>query len=506
MNRMIARLLPLAPLPLALAASLFCLGPGMGRTAEPALQSDTTPLDRSARNVTSFAPVLKKIVPCVVTISTTRKMGDLSRRGSPLDDPMWRRFFGLDEEDESAAPRNRRPRRPREQEEDAVGSGVIVSADGYILSNSHVIDGADRVKVTLPDSLQELPARVVGADPMSDVAVLKIEGHDLPAATLTDSDLLQVGDVVLAVGNPFGVGQTITMGIVSGLRRRGMGIVSYEDFIQTDASINPGNSGGALVDAQGRLVGINTAILSRTGGNLGVGFAIPINMARSILEQLVKNGRVARGYLGVTLQPLTPQLERAFHLPDASGALVGDVAPGSPAQSAGLQHGDVVIELNGKKVLDNRHFRLLVSQTPPQTKVTLKLLREGKSRTASATLEELPAQLASNGKGAPETTPESPEEALQGVEVGDVGRPERRQFEIPTDVNGALVVKVEADSAAYEAGLREGDVILELNQQKIRNADDAVTLSKKVKEKSVLLRIWSKGMKRYLVVDEETKR
>jgi serine protease Do len=441
---------------------------------------------------------------------------------SPFDDPLFRRFFGFgDGEDEDGAPaprgRGRRGQQPpggRTQKEQSLGSGVIVSADGYILSNNHVVEGADEVKVALSGSDDEFVAKVIGTDPQTDVSVLKIDAKNLQPVTMTDSDHLQVGDVVLAVGNPFGVGQTVTMGIVSAVGRGGFGIVDYEDFIQTDASINPGNSGGALVDAEGRLVGINTAIISRTGGNMGIGFAVPINMVRHVMNTIITNGKVTRGYLGILLAPeISPALAKQFGLKERTGALVNDVGPNTPASKAGIKSGDVITEFNGRKVPDQRQLRLWVSQSEPNTKVTLKVLRDGKTQTINATLGELPTEeLATLGSGRNRPDAQRKSDALDGVEFGDIDRATRRQSNIPNNVEGALVTSVDPDSNAAEAGLRQGDVILEINKQKVRNADDAVALGDKVKsDESVLLRVWTPGRgfgggsTRYLVIEPPKK-
>src|SRR6266699_574704 len=298
---------------------------------------EETPLSREVKLATSFAPVVKKVAPSVVNIYSSRTIREQPLLSPFFSDPFFRRFFGPDF-DEQMRPRTRRAQ--------SLGSGVIVSEDGYILTANHVVEGADEVKVALADGVKEYPARVIGADPPTDVAVLKVEAKGLPAVTLADSDKLEVGDVALALGNPFGVGQTVTMGIVSAVGRSSLGINEYENFIQTDASINPGNSGGALVDAQGRLVGINTAILSRTGGNQGIGFAVPVNMARYVMDRIVAEGTITRGYLGVRIQPLTPDLAKEFKLPADTGALVGEVTPKTPAAEAGLKEGDVIVEFN----------------------------------------------------------------------------------------------------------------------------------------------------------------
>jgi serine protease Do len=419
-----------------------------------------------------------------------------------FDDPFFRRFFGGEFEDD---PQDNR-RRPRTREEQSLGSGVIVSEDGYILTNNHVVDGADEIKVVLADDKKEFAAKLIGTDPHTEVAVLKVEGKNLPAVTAADSDQLEVGDVVLAIGNPFGIGQTVTMGIVSATGRGGFGLVDYEDFIQTDASINPGNSGGALVDAEGRLVGLNTFIISRSGGNQGVGFAVPINLARSVMERLITDGKVTRGFLGVKLQPvLTAELAKQFGLPNQNGALVSEVMPDTPAAKAGLKEGDFIVEFNGKKVDDNRHLRLMASQTAPKTKVTLKVIRDGKDKTFTVTLDELSDKLAAAQGMRRSGPPEVGEDTLDGVEVSDLDAQLRREFDIPANVRGAVVTNVDEDAPAYRAGLRTGDVVLEIDRKPVRNADDAVKLSKDIKD-NVLLRVWSKGGSRYMVVDNSKRR
>ncbi|HEY6169556.1 MAG TPA: trypsin-like peptidase domain-containing protein, partial [Verrucomicrobiae bacterium] len=284
----------------------------------PRLHLDEKPLATAVKSSTSYAPVIKKAAPSVVNIYTTKTIRE-TRRMSPLfDDPFFRRFFGQEFDDRSSS-------RPRTHEEQSLGSGVIISEDGYLLTANHVVEGADEVKVALANDHTTFTAKVIGTDPQTDVAVIKVEATKLPAITIGDSDRLEVGDTVLALGNPFGVGQTVTMGIVSATGRGGFGIVDYEDFIQTDASINPGNSGGALIDAEGRLVGINTAILSRSGGNQGVGFAVPINLARSVMNRLVTDGKITRGFLGVNIQNVSAELAKEFKLGDQGGALVGGI-------------------------------------------------------------------------------------------------------------------------------------------------------------------------------------
>jgi len=460
---------------------------------EPKINVQPAPIPRESRPALSFAPIVKKVSSSVVTIYSTKKIKDNSKNPL-LNDPFLRRFFGLEEDDDSAT------RRPHVHQEQSLGSGVIVSSDGYILSNYHVVEGADEVKVGLPDGRGDVMAKVIGTDPPTDIAVLKVPATNLTAVTITDSDNVQVGDIVLAAGNPFGVGQTVTMGIVSALGRGGFGVVDYEDFIQTDASINPGNSGGPLIDTEGRLVGINTFILSGSGGSMGIGFAVPINMARYVMDRINQDGKVVRGYLGVYVQPVTAELARAFNLADQSGALLGGVSPGTPADRAGLRAYDVITHFDGKKLTDSRHLRLMVAQTRPNTTVSVQYLREGKEMTTNVTLGELtPEQAAAPGPKRGSTTVKGNALALEGVEVADLDSRLRLQFGIPSETEGALVVNVAPGTSAYEAGLRAGDIILEINHQKVRNARDAVELSSKVKDRA-LMRIWSKNGSRFLVV------
>jgi serine protease Do len=468
------------------------------------LAIDEKTINRDVRAPISFAPVIKKVSPSVVTIYSTMTIHERATPSPFSNDPFLRRFFG-DQFGQSE---------PRNHKAQGLGSGVIVSADGYVLTANHVVEGADTVKVALSDGEREFEAKVIGADPPTDVAVLRIDAKkQLPAITLADSDKLEVGDMVLALGNPFAVGQTVTLGIISGLQRGGFGISGYEDFIQTDAAINPGNSGGALVDVEGRLVGINTAILSRSGGFQGVGFAVPINMARYVMDRLISSGKVERGYLGINIQPLTEELAKEFNLPDeSSGVLVGGVTDNSAAAKAGLEDGDVIIEFNGKKVTDPRNLQLLVAQTPPGSKVKLRILRGTSGakpieKTVSANLAELPQEaMAGRGRNSTEQGSQQGTDALDGVEVTDMDAAARKQLDVPRTVQGALVVNVDPDSNAAQGGLAQGDIIMEINRQRVHTADDAVALSQKVKSDRLLLRVWSRsgaGMAgtRYLVID-----
>ncbi|MDD5140776.1 MAG: DegQ family serine endoprotease [Verrucomicrobiales bacterium] len=477
-----------------------------GKDAPPNIKVSTTPLVRDVKLGTSFAPVVKKAAPSVVNIYSTRTIREQPMRNPFHDNPMFRQFFG------DQFPGDGQPRSRKEQ---GLGSGVIISPDGYILTANHVVNGADEIKVGIADDTKkEYTAKVIGTDPQTDVAVLKIDATGLPAVTLADSDQLEIGDVVLAIGNPFGVGQTVTMGIVSGLGRHGYGINGvngYENFIQTDAAINPGNSGGALIDAEGRLVGINTWIASRSGGNEGVGFAVPINMARRSVERLISGGSVMRGYLGITMQDVDANLAKQFSLPDENGALVNDVMPGTPAEKAGIKSGDVIVAFNGKPIADSHSLQLTVSEKSPGSSATLKLIRNGVPKTISITLGELPKQFGGNpGQQNDSQTDTSKTDALDGVTVADLDRDARQELKIPTYVQGALVDEVDADSNAAGAGLQKDDVIVEINRQPVNDADSAVKLCEQAKGDQILLKIWRRSGERggthYLSVDNTRKK
>lgn len=439
----------------------------------------------------SFAPVVQKVVPAVVKIETTTQ----SHKAALELPPGFGEFFG--QQFGRALPRGQMG----PQLQHGLGSGVIVTKDGYILTNNHVVDGAREVKVTIEDG-REFTAKVIGRDPKTDLAVVKIDAKDLPIVPMADSDKVQVGDVTLAVGNPFGVGKTVTSGIVSATDRGNMGIEEYENFIQTDAAINPGNSGGALVDIEGHLIGINTAILSRSGGSQGVGFAIPSNTARNVMESLVENGQVTRGYLGMMIQNVTPALAQEFKLKDNAGALIGDVVADGPAAKAGLKSGDVVRKFDGKKVTDSRQLRLNVAQIKPGTEVPVEILRDGESKTLSVTVKQLPGtnELAKNDREKNDNS-----DTLNGVAVSDLDQQTRKEFNIPGDVHGAVITQVDPDSAAAQAGLKPGAVIQSINRKPVRNAADAVRLTENSGRKSTLLRLWENGGSHFIVVDENQK-
>jgi serine protease Do len=455
------------------------------RESAPAINVDTTPIVRDAKAVTSFAPVVKKAAPSVVNIFSTHIIHERLYRNPMFNDPLFRQFFGDPSGQDDG---NQRERTRREQ---SLGSGIIISPDGYILTANHVVEDMDEIKVAIPGSKQEYTAKVVGTDPPTDVAVLKIDATGLSAITLGDSDQQEVGDVVLAIGNPFNVGQSVTMGIVSALGRNGLaGFNQYQDFIQTDAAINPGNSGGALVDAEGRLIGINTAIIpSRRGGNQGIGFAVPINLARHVMERLISGGKVARGYLGIHMQDVDADLAPFFNLSSQNGALVDDVMPGTPADKAGIKSGDFVTEFNGKGVDDRNSLQLAISECAPGSDATMKLIRNGTTTTVTAKLAELPIDATQN-KNAQTAPALTKADALDGVSWLDLDREARQALKTPASIQGALVAGVNPDSNAAAAGLRRGDVILEINRQLVRDAETAVKLCEQAKDKRILLRVW----------------
>jgi Do/DeqQ family serine protease len=357
-----------------LALLAGCTSPPPGEVERPAPPAGVPALAAGSmldaeRGVLTLAPLLADITPGVVNIAVRSRV---ERPASPLfDDPFFRRFFDL-------------PEVPRQRDVLSAGSGVIVDARrGYVLTNSHVVANAAEVQVTLKDG-RTYPARLVGSDPETDIALLQLDAPDLTAVPLGDSGRLQVGDLVIAIGNPFGLGQTVTSGIVSALGRSGLGIEGYEDFIQTDASVNPGNSGGALVNSRGELVGINTAILGPTGGNIGIGFAVPVNMARAVMTQLIEHGEVRRGRLGITIQDLTPALADTMKLDLRGGAVISEIEAGSPAARAGLAPGDVIVEVNGQAVLDADDLRNLIGLMPVGTDVAIVLYRDGRERSVNA--------------------------------------------------------------------------------------------------------------------------
>jgi serine protease Do len=458
----------------------------LGETLKPPINE--VPVQCFDRSFESFAPAVEKVAPAVVRIVTALSSDSPADLAGAAPDPLQRyRFKSM------LSGRSHRPLQA------GLGSGVVVTEDGYILTNGHLLAGASEVEVTLQDG-REFKARVIGLDAVTDVAVVKIDAQHLPIVRLADSRNVRVGDVVLAIGHPFGVGQTVTHGIVSATDRGGMGIEDYESFIQTDAPINPGNSGGALVDVHGDLIGITTAILSSSGGNLGIGFAVPSDLARRVMTDLVKYGYVLRGYLGIEAQNLTPDLGKEFKLDGATGALVGGVTPNGPAESAGLQVGDVITRFDGKQVRDARQLRLSVAEAKVCQTVLLEVLRNGSAKSLRVILGQAPdKELALDAEWSPE---ELQPGALRGVVLIELSSQVRQHLRIPRDVQGAVVLDLHAYSAAAQTGLRPGDVIESINRQEVRNAEDVSRLTQNTGYKRALLRVWSRGGSRFIVVED----
>lgn len=419
----------------------------------------------------SLAPMLDRITPAVVNIATE---GRIQLRQNPLfADPFFRRFFNI-------------PDQPIERRTQSLGSGVIVDAKrGLVLTNNHVIANAVQITVTLRDGRQ-LAAEIIGSDPETDVAVIRIPAENLTEISPADSDRLRVGDFVVAIGNPFGLGQTVTSGIVSALSRSGLGIEGYEDFIQTDASINPGNSGGALVNLRGELVGINTAIFSQSGGNIGIGFAIPINLARHIMDQLLEKGEVERGFIGIQVQDLTPDLAEAFGLNNLNGAVINSVVAESPADQAGLQPGDIIVGISGKSVRNGHDAANQIGLTPVGDKITFNLLRNGKQLILTATV----AANQEVGNVAKAVNP-----LLQGVVVRDIDRDNPYYGRLP----GVVVEDVERGNYAWRSGLRSGDIITSVNHIVVHDMKEFLMISEK-QQGNLLLRIVRGNSAAFLVI------
>ena len=425
-----------------------------------------------------WTTVAKTAMPSVVNIASAR----LVRGRSPFSgDPFFRFFF--DAPDVA-------PRRERNQ-----GSGVIISADGLVLTNHHVVEDAHEIRVALGDR-REFRARLVGSDPRTDLAVLRLPGRGFPAIPLGDSDKVDIADTVLAIGNPFGLGQTVTLGIVSALGRANLGIADYEDFIQTDTAINPGNSGGALVNARAELIGINTAIFSRSGGYQGIGFAVPINLARAVTDHIVRHGRVIRGAIGVTVQDLTPALARGLGLPDLRGVLVNDLAAGGPGARAGLQRGDVILRVGDRATDDAGHHRNVVAQLVPGARVRLTVRRGAREQAFDVEVTERVERAAR-----PSPANDEARQDPLGMSIADLTPELRRQLRLPRDLAGVVVTNVQNGGLAEESGLRAGDLILEVNRQAVRAARDVARLFAEARGKDVVLLVSRGGQTAYLVID-----
>ncbi len=429
----------------------------------------------------AFSEIVRAVSPAVVNISSTKTV---SRQPNSFDE-----FFDFF----SPFPDGR----SRRWKEKSLGSGVIVSPDGYIVTNYHVIEKSDEIKVTLIDK-KSFKAKVMGADPKTDVAIIKIEAAGLPVTPWGDSDKLQVGEFVLAIGNPFGLSNTVTMGIISAVGRADVGIADYEDFIQTDAAINPGNSGGPLVNAKGELIGINTAIFSRTGGYQGIGFAVPSNMVRLVMNQLTKEGRVTRGWIGVTIQELTPELAQQFKLKNAAGVLVSDVLKGSPAYKAGIVRGDIIIEFDGKKVKDVGTLRNMVAQSKIGSQIKIRVLRGDNEVAVTTSIAELPADVSSALPRPGENTG-NVENALSGITVADLQPSIARQLGVEKDEKGVVVVKIESGALAEESGIKKGDVIQEVDRKRIANLNEFNRAVSKIRPDDTVLLFINRNSRKYYV-------
>jgi serine protease Do len=478
---------------IAVAASCFVAGAVVTGILDltPRSSADTEPsadLEALRRIGQGFSQVVKEVSPSVVNVrvSMEPRSAGPSGGGSPFDffgGSPFDGFFGFPEEDV-----------PRE----GSGSGVIVSEDGYILTNNHVISEAAEITVIYGEG-DRYDAKVVGADPRTDLAVIKIDAKNLPAAKLGNSDNIEVGEWVLAVGNPFELQNTVTAGIISARGRSNVGLADYEDFIQTDAAINPGNSGGPLVNLDGEVIGINTAIATRTGGNMGIGFAIPINMAKQIMAQLIDKGKVTRGWLGVYIQPVTPELKAQFNLKSTDGALIADVTSGGPAEKAGIKHGDVIVGFQGEEIEDTNHLRNMVAATEVGTSADVTVVRDGREKTVKVKIGELPEEDVATGRQFGEDSGPN-----VGFTVGNLTPTLRKQLGVPDNQEGVAVRSLKKTSDAYQKGLRENDIIVEVNRTKVSDIGSFNAAVSRVKKgDEVLLLVITQGHTRYVTFEME---
>jgi serine protease Do len=467
-------------------------------TATPAtvVATQTAPAQLSravAGERDSYADVVKMVAPGVVTIRVEGR-AKVSPTQFGDDEDMLRRFFGDQFGQRFGTPDQRQPRTFRQR---GLGSGVVVTGDGYILTNNHVIDSADDIRVEFTDG-RSFKAKLVGADKPSDLALLKIDSTNLPTVSLGDSDAVQVGDVVLAVGNPLGIGQTVTMGIISAKgRSTGSGDGSYEDFLQTDAPINHGNSGGALVNLKGQLVGINSQIVSQSDGNIGIGFAIPANMARHVMDDLRKDGRVRRAQLGVSIQPMTSDLASSLGLKDVSGVIVSAVTPDSAADRAGIKRGDVIKSFNNQPVHDLNALRNRVADMTPGSSASVAIVRDGSEKTLNVKLDEATASMAARDRDA---TDSADDKSALGISVAPLTPDVAAQAKLPRNAHGVVVQDVNPDGRAADAGVQPGDIILEVNRQPVQTVDDLRAAVRKTTDRPTLLLVNREGRDLYLTV------
>jgi Do/DeqQ family serine protease len=466
-------------------------------------RADTSNATKQVEGLSSsFADIIEKASPSVVNIQSTRVIKASENQNPFAQDPFFRQFFGGNGNGNG---------RPHTERESGLGSGVIINPSGYILTNNHVVDKATTVKVTLLDK-REFNAKVIGADPQTDVAVVKIDANDLPALPLGNSDGARVGDLCFAIGNPFGYDHTVTMGIVSAKGRSLESGAHIQNFIQTDAAINPGNSGGALINARGQLIGMNTAIISGSSGfggeagNIGIGFAVPVNLAKNVMDQIIKTGKVTRGYIGVTLQPLTPELAQQFGLKDTHGAVVTDVNPGGPGEKAGLKSGDIITAINGSKVQDSNELTLAVTQHTPGETVSLDVFRNGQPQKIGVTLGQRPQGTAwaegrqnNGGNDNGDDSENGGKNSARGISVQPLTPDIAQQVNVPPSTRGVVVTDVDAGSAAADSGIGQGDVITGIDRKPVTNVADFTRLMNQA-QGNVLLTVNHGGFTRFLVV------
>jgi serine protease Do len=488
---------------LTIAGTVLCAALGLGIAAEQQQKSEKAvyrePVVSQTPAREGYADVVDRVAPAVVTIRSAKRVR-AAQQFPFMDDPMLRQFFGNG--GGGVTPRGRRGNgnNDRSQMEHALGSGVVVSHDGYIITNHHVIDGASEIKVDLNDG-RTLEAKVIGSDAPSDLAVLKINATNLPVLPLGDSDRVRVGDIALAVGNPLGIGETVTMGIISARgRSTGLSDGTFEDFLQTDASINQGNSGGALINTHGELIGINSQILSPSGGNIGIGFAIPANMVKSVMDQLRNGGKVRRGKLGVTIQGITPDLASSMNLPSTKGVLVNSVEPASPAEKAGVKSGDVIVAINGARVDDSNTLRNRVAAAGPNADMTLRVYRDGREQdlrahTAELNVEETAEAREGNSRGGTGAA-----RGQLGVSVEPLTPQAASELGLKANAKGVVVTDVDPSGPAAEAGIQQNDVIIEVNHTPVTSGADIRSALAKSNGKPALLLISREGRNVFLAV------
>lgn len=441
----------------------------------------------SQNSIYSYSNAINEVKKSVVNISTQKKVTNNLNNHPMFNDPLFRQFFG-DLYDSL----------PQDRVERSLGSGVIVSSDGYIVTNNHVIDGADKILISLPDgSKKEYEAKIIGKDPKSDLAVIKIEKQNLPFAKLGDSNNLMVGDIVFAIGNPFGVGESVTQGIISALNKTGIGINDYENFIQTDASINPGNSGGALVDSRGALIGINTAILSRTGGNHGIGFAIPSDMVKKITSVLIEKGSIDRGFLGVGIQDVTDNLSNLYG--GRNGAVLVNVDNNGAAKKAGLKVWDLIIAVNNKPVQNASELKNMIGSFSPNEVITIKYIRDKKEYTAKVKLDKLESDEVAQAKQTQNNNTSANKN--YGLSVENITSQMRQANRLPNNFNGIIVSNVIENSKADEAGFEKGDIISQIEDITINNTKDFSNAMKKYQNQAKRILVYKRGGAKTLVLN-----